>query len=139
METVSTCIVFKSGGKFKRFGLSNYASWEVVCTLTSVFPVHMIHIKIITLRTPFYRVKYIISASRTTGCCLLFIRECTMEYVGECNVQYRQRCWKHLESGEATLSSRAGPRCGCKAIGLCMRSQIMYIMVLKTFYYEKKW
>ena len=37
-----------------------------------------------------------------------------------------QRYRKHLESGEATLSSKASPRCGCKAKGLCTRSEISY-------------
>ena len=37
-----------------------------------------------------------------------------------------QRYRKHLESGEATLSSEASPRCGCKAKGLCTRSEISY-------------
>ena len=31
-------------------------------------------------------------------------------------------------SGEATLSSAAGPRCGCRSQGLCIQSQIMYIL-----------
>ena len=35
-----------------------------------------------------------------------------------------QRCWKHLDSGEAALLSEAGRRCGCQTQGLCMPSQI---------------
>ena len=33
-----------------------------------------------------------------------------------------------FRSGEAILSSEAGPRCGCKTKGLCMRSQITYVL-----------
>ena len=37
-----------------------------------------------------------------------------------------QQCQKHLESREITLSSEAGPRCGCKTKGLCTQSEITY-------------
>ena len=41
-----------------------------------------------------------------------------LEYSFDC--MYEQRCWKHLESGEATLLSEAGRRCGCQTQGLYM-------------------
>ena len=44
----------------------------------------------------------------------------------------------YIESGEATLSSKASPRCGCKTKGLCTRSEITHTMAQKTFCYDEE-